>query len=246
MLQTSKYSVRIGNRDPKSREISVLPSSFNSWRELLGEIAMRKCKIEDCSSKYFALGYCNKHYQQVKAHGYIKERNIQTPNEFIIEGDICRIKLYNMKCKEVGEAIIDAEDYEKCKGLKWHQDCNGYVVYDSLQDGKIVRTFLHHLILGKKAKIDHKDGTGLNNKKDNLRFCTRVENAQNRKLNLNNKSGYKGVCWGKEKGMWMAYITYNCKRKFLGYFDDVVEAAEHYNAACLKYHKDFARLNGVA
>jgi len=203
------------------------------------------CKVDGCNNIIIANDFCNRHYVQMRTHGYIKARDIQTPNEFIIEGDICRIKLYNMKCEEVGEAIIDAEDYGKCKGKKWRKNAEDYVTSDIPIDGIFTRTFLHHLILGKKAEIDHKDGNGLNNKKDNLRFCTHMENAQNRKLNLNNKSGYKGVFWRKEKEMWMVYITYNRKRKFLGYFDDIVEAAKSYNKAAIKYHKNFARLNEI-
>lgn len=37
-------------------------------------------------------------------------------------------------------------------------------------------------------------------------------------------SKYKGVCWSKRKSKWMARIFINGKEKFLGYFEDELEA----------------------
>ena len=173
-------------------------------------------------------------------YGKIRERTIKDPNEFIFEGDICRIKLYNRKSIEIAEAVIDAKDYSKCNGRKWYLS-NGYAVSGN---SKCI-LYLHHLILGRKIQGDHIDTDKLNNRKSNLRTCTTAENSRNCKLSKNNTSGYKGVSWDKAKRKWAADIMRNYKYIHLGYFEDKEDAADAYNEAALKYHGEFAKLNSI-
>jgi hypothetical protein len=63
----------------------------------------------------------------------------------------------------------------------------------------------------------------------NCRFVDRVENQQNRRMFKNNKSGYKGVYYCKTNKKWRAAIRSNKSYYFLGYFDDLISAAESYN-----------------
>lgn len=195
------------------------------------------CLCQGCSNVHLAKGYCNRHWQQISRFGKIQERTTRDPNEFILDGDIYRIRLYNDKNKGVGEAIIDVEDFEKCKGRKWYLN-NGYAI-----TGR--GPYMQHLILGKKAQIDHIDCNKLNNRKSNLRFCVTAENSRNCKVSKNNTSGYKGVSWSNSRKKWTADIMYNYKHIYLGEFPDKIEAAKAYNEAALKYHKEYARLNVV-
>lgn len=201
----------------------------------------RICKIEGCNSIHLAGGYCNKHWQQMSKFGRIRERTIKDPNEFVFDGDICRIKLYNAKSIEAAEAIIDIEDYSKCKGRKWYLTGKGYVVSGN---SKCV-LYLQHLIFGRKTQVDHRDTNKLNNRKNNLRSCTAAENSRNCKISKNNTSGYKGVSWNKVQKKWSADITYNRKHIFLGYYMDVIQAADVYNKKAIELHKEYARLNVV-
>ena len=199
---------------------------------------MKICKVEGCNSKHHAKGYCGKHCAQIRRCGKILERTVNDLNEFVLDGDIYRIKLYNCKSEEVAEAIIDAEDYEKCKDLKWYLTGSGYVISGHAP-------FLQHLIFGRKTQLDHKDRDKLNNRRNNLRTCTTAENSRNHKISSLNMSGYKGVHWHKKQRKWRADITSNTKRIYLGLFADVKQAALAYNEAAIKYHKEFARLNIV-
>lgn len=52
-----------------------------------------------------------------------------------------------------------------------------------------------------------------------------------RKLSKRNSSGYTGVTWFKNYGMWRAQIMVDNKLKCLGYFRDVHEAAKAYEVA---------------
>ena len=94
-------------------------------------------------------------------------------------------------------------------------------------------------------KIDHRDGNKLNNRRNNLRICAQAENAMNRKININNTSGYKGVYWNKPRRKWVALIGVNKKRIHLGMFSNKINAAKAYNDAAIKYHGEFSNLNKI-
>ena len=60
-----------------------------------------------------------------------------------------------------------------------------------------------------------------------VRPATYQENGENRaNLNVNNKSGYRGVSWSKVMNKWLAQVGHQGKSLRVGYFDDVLEAAE--------------------
>lgn len=91
-------------------------------------------------------------------------------------------------------------------------------------------------------EIDHKDCDSTNNRFENLREATKLQNGQNQRTPKTNSSGWKGVCFHKRVGKWGANISVNNRRIALGYYDDVKEAAEAYMFAALEYHGEFARL----
>lgn len=47
-----------------------------------------------------------------------------------------------------------------------------------------------------------------------------------RGIQKNNKSGVRGVFWDKRKGKWCAQIKFQGKNHFLGYFDELEDAAK--------------------
>jgi AP2 domain. len=62
-----------------------------------------------------------------------------------------------------------------------------------------------------------------------------VLQKQNRRMQSNNTSGVKGVGWDKGVSKWRAYIEVENKRKHLGLFTTLKEAAEARNAVIKKY-----------
>ena len=84
-----------------------------------------------------------------------------------------------------------------------------------------------------------------NNLKDNLRICTHGENLRNQKLSISNKTGYKGVYFSKERNKWCALIQVYKVKYHLGSFINLIDAARAYNAAAVKYHGEFAKLNKI-
>jgi hypothetical protein len=88
-----------------------------------------------------------------------------------------------------------------------------------------------------KKCVDHIDNDKLNNNVENLRWATCQENNFNRKLNVNNTTGIKGVC--KTNNKWKAYISYNGKDYYLGLFKTKEEAIEARLNASKKYFGEY-------
>jgi len=107
---------------------------------------------------------------------------------------------------------------------------------------------LHRLIMNSRPdqEVDHKNMNKTDNRRCNLRFCTRQENICNvGKRKGNYTSNYKGVYWHKLMNKWRAQIQTNGIGTRLGYFDDEIDAARAYNNAAKELHGEFARLNDV-
>ena len=64
--------------------------------------------------------------------------------------------------------------------------------------------------------IDHINHIPYDNRWSNLRAATNSQNQANAKKPINNKSGYKGVCWSKTNKRWCAVIVYMKKKMHLG------------------------------
>lgn len=144
--------------------------------------------------------------------------------------------------------IIDHDDYELVKQYKWYATTNCSVYYARTKkhiNGKIARILLHRLITNcpRDMQIDHIDGNGLNNCRDNLRVCTHSQNQHNKKKMKRNTSGYKGVFFNKRDSNWKSMIMVNKKSVFLGYFSNPEDAYKAYCEAAEKYHGEFKNLD---
>lgn len=146
-------------------------------------------------------------------------------------------------------AVFDLADIPIIAGKRWalnrHQSkLTLYAVHNSTDEhGRFRSLGMHRLILGVDdgVLVDHKDGDGLNNRRANLRPCTHAQNMFNRRLPRNNRSGFKGVYWHKNR--WYAKIQVDRKNIHLGAFTDVEQAAHAYDRAARIHFGEFARLN---
>lgn len=149
-------------------------------------------------------------------------------------------------------AIVDAEDYDFLMQWKWFFHNKGYATRWPKKekiDAKIKRNpiLMHRLILNtpKGFETDHINGDRLDNRKLNLRICTRSENRCNRMKNLDGTSIYKGIYWNKVRRKWQSQIGSNGIKIGLGCFSSQIEAAFAYDVAAKKYHGKFAKINNV-
>lgn len=137
---------------------------------------------------------------------------------------------------------IDKEDYPLVKDYCWRIDKYGYVVANR-RDGsnKIIR--LHDFIMMHNSKntiVDHKNWDKTDNRKQNLRIATKSQNNINIKRKLNNTSGYTGVTYNKRTNRYIARISLNNKRIFLGSFKDINDAIEARHNAEIKLHGEWS------
>ena len=119
------------------------------------------------------------------------------------------------------KAMVDDEDYEMLVAVgKWHAHRSRNVEYaEHLTphvNGKQTTVKMHHLILHtpRGMQIDHIDGNGLNNQKNNLRVVTNRINHMNRKWER--KSQYPGITWERRRKHWVAQAQINGKHIHIG------------------------------
>mgnify|MGYP001564998521 CR=1 FL=1 len=146
-------------------------------------------------------------------------------------------------------ALVDDEDFEKLSIHKWYAYKNSksnvwYAARKNLKnDGKQEMVLMHRELLDatKNIQVDHRNGNGLDNKKENLRLATNQQNQFNRTYQKNNNLRIKGVYWCKLMKKFNARIHINNKRIKLGYFNVLGDADSAYRIAEEKYFGVFAR-----
>lgn len=155
-------------------------------------------------------------------------------------------------------AIVDDEDFERLSQFKWHWNASyaRRTIVESRKGNKkrmcravLMHRFILDIPLDKKG--DHVNGNTLDNRKENLRICNSLGNAQNSKKRKDNTTGFKGVSLisriskGKRvyPGTYRVIINSGNKSIHIGVFPTIIEAARAYDRAAKKHHGEFARLN---
>jgi len=141
-------------------------------------------------------------------------------------------------------AIVDCEDYDLLSRYKWcaAKDSSTYYAVRSRR-GKQVRMHREIMKVPKHLVCDHINHNGLDNRRNNLRTCTRQQNTHNQKPRKTGTSKYKGVDWNKRQRKWRARIYYKSRCHYLGYFNNEIDAALSYDRKARQLFKEFACLN---
>lgn len=146
-------------------------------------------------------------------------------------------------------ALVDDEDFDRLNQFKWYAIKPHRIFYavrhKQREDGERRLVYMHREVLSvlPSMEVDHKDGDGLNNTRDNLRPATEHQNQCNRTATRKNASGYKGVTWHKGNRKWRAQIVVNGKAKHLANCVTAEDAARAYDAAARELHGEFAKVN---
>ena len=132
-----------------------------------------------------------------------------------------------MACYRKGQIVyvsIDRADFGQLREFRWHIDSKGYAVRNVRVDGRQVKLGMHRQIMGlaygDPQEVDHKNRNPLDNRRSNLFFSTRRQNANNTRSH--GKSRFRGVA--SNHGKWRAYAYDNGKQINLGNFDTEDEA----------------------
>lgn len=142
-------------------------------------------------------------------------------------------------------ALVDDEDFEAISKYKWALGKDGYAI-SSRRKGKGLGHLnfkMHRVVMNaqKGQIIDHANRNPLDNRKENLRFCTHSQNSANTNGSGRNTSGYHGVNFFNRPSpkKWRASIA----GELIGYYLDPRTAAFMYDQAAKKHFGEFARLN---
>jgi hypothetical protein len=148
---------------------------------------------------------------------------------------------------------VDANDWPAICEANWRVTMNGgspYVVlrkYDRATR-RCRTTALHRHLMGARPGefVDHANGNTLDNRRSNLRLCTKRQNQQNSRKRRTydgkpTKNRLKGTHPTKQ-GKWTARIRHTGKYHYLGTFDTELEAYSAYCSAADLFHGEFARV----
>jgi len=142
-------------------------------------------------------------------------------------------------------AMVDASDYGWLSRHNWWAAPAGNTYYAMRRHhGKTLLMHQEIMVPAEGYIVDHIDGHGWDNRRSNLRNCTRTQNSRNRqKQSKPSTSPYKGVRRNRRTGKCRAYIGHQGRKIYLGTFWIEIEAARAYDRAARQYHGPFARLN---
>jgi len=142
-------------------------------------------------------------------------------------------------------ALIDDEDYEKIASYNWYADWGSWTCYaktDQLEG----RPRMHVVLLtpAKGFYVNHIDGNGLNNQRNNIEIVSASTNAAKSKRRYTAQNKYRGVEFNGY--VYFARITVNYKKYYLGSFHSPEEAALAFNKASLSLRGPGHPLNEVS
>lgn len=115
-----------------------------------------------------------------------------------------------------------------------HQHSSGYITIMVKGKSYLAHRLVWFYVTGNmpENQIDHINGVRNDNRFSNLREVTHQQNSFNREG--------KGIALDKKTGKFMAGITVNGKRIYIGYYKTEAEAKKAYIEAKKKYHgKEF-------
>ncbi len=159
-----------------------------------------------------------------------------------------KIPLRNIKGISIAHALVDDEDFIELNKHSWHLNA-GYATRNIRvtpgRKGKHKSLLLHRVIANtpKDLLTDQINGNKLDNRRCNLRYATKSQNAANTPIRKVGVSGYRGVHLHKRTAKWVANIKIDKKTKNLGYYASAREAADIYDKAALIEYGEFAVFN---
>lgn len=140
------------------------------------------------------------------------------------------------------EFYFDLEDFDLIKDYCWYENVHkdGYhslEARDWKNDNKLIRMCW---LFGCKG-YDHEDRNPLNNRRNNLRPASTIENARNHNISKRNTSGVIGVGYYSPGDKWRAYISGpNGEYISLGYYIDKNDAVKARLKAEKEMYKEFS------
>jgi len=142
--------------------------------------------------------------------------------------------------------VIDTTDRPLIEGYTWRRSGKKYMyACTNVKKGNRLGTLKLHRILcqttAERPFVDHESGDVLDNRRSNLRPCTRAENNANKGRYKNNKTTVKGVFFHKSRQKFEAWVGVGGKQLYVGCYTDPSDAEQDIRAFRERQHGEFAR-----
>lgn len=142
--------------------------------------------------------------------------------------------------------FISPQDEELVQRYTWYVSNRGYVERKEWAKGRNITRRLHRSIIINAEMVDHINGDKTDNRRINLRACTRSQNAMNARVPSDNKYGYKGILRRREpnyknREVFRVVIQIDKKRINIGTYFNLAEAANARIVAEKKYYGKYRR-----
>jgi hypothetical protein len=140
--------------------------------------------------------------------------------------------------------LIDDADLELIKGYNWRIAegnktlyAKAYIPGSGFASRKDI--YMHRLIMGAGPgdEVDHENGNGLDNRRDNLRFLTHGNNVRNATYKKQKNFDLPRGVYPQKNGKFIAQISAPDIKRHLGTFRTVEEASDAYETAYNKQLK---------
>jgi hypothetical protein len=135
-------------------------------------------------------------------------------------------------------ATLNTRDAGKSAGYIHSQGCQYVFVAGSKYKAHRI---IWKLVTGEEppGTIDHRDGDPSNNRWNNLRPATMLEQSRNSRVRKDNKSGFRGI--RRRDKRWRASIIDKGISRYLGSFATPEEASAAHEGAARVLHGEFYR-----
>ena len=141
--------------------------------------------------------------------------------DYMEDGSLVWIKRRGRRGK-IGATIgwVETDGYLKCQFFNHKYELHRII------------WFFHNGPIPVGVEVGHIDKNPSNNRIENLRLASRIENAMRR---IDNTSGFPGISWQKKDRLWVVNIFYNGKSRPCGSFKTIEEAIYARRQAELKH-----------
>lgn len=147
-------------------------------------------------------------------------------------------------------ALVDDDRYEELAQYNWCAQIAGNCVYAVRGSGPrndFQWHAMHRVILGladdDSRVSDHINGDTLDNRRVNLRSCTRGQNNTNVPVRKDSTHGFKGLMIDKRRGRFTSIVMSQGERHWVGSSDNPIELALARDIVAYRVQGEFAWLN---
>ena len=138
------------------------------------------------------------------------------------------------------EFLFDKDIFDVVSKSYWRSN-RGYIYTGADNTASSVYIALHHLVMGKPTngkEIDHINRNPSDNRRENLRVVTHLENMQNLSKNKTNTSGVSNVYYNKQRNKYFGRFRYNNKIYYTKFCDNMHDAEINLNQRKEQIKKD--------